>query len=190
MTIIMYRSLQSCHFVVHCRGILKRAQFYSQKCVFSAYESFVRFDAKASNYRAIVGDHRSLIESKRLYVSINLHCAVKGTVKSVSQSPLQRLPPISPIYYVLANNIISHIYVLSVRKVWLSKDVESGQVRSGQVKSSQGIETHCRGRSIVSRFAGRTPVCRKVADDGRKGLWSINATTSHAAYRRRPRLVP
>lgn len=138
-TIIMYRSLQSCHFVVHCRGILKRAQFYSQKCVFSAYESFVRFDAKASNYRAIVGDHRSLIESKRLYVSINLHCAVKGTVKSVSQSPLQRLPPISPIYYVLANNIISHIYVLRrAESVTLKgRRVRSAQVRPGQVRSGQ-----------------------------------------------------
>jgi len=42
----------------------------------------------------------------------------------------------------------------------------------------------------VNSFAGRAPVCPEVADDSRKGLWSINATTSHAAYRRRPRLAP
>ena len=48
-----------------------------------------------------------------------------------------------------------------------------------------------RGRhgQLFRGLSGRTPVRREVADGSRKGLWSINATTSHAAYRR-PRLAP
>lgn len=48
-----------------------------------------------------------------------------------------------------------------------------------------------RGRfgQLFCGLSGRTPVRREVADGSRKGLWSINATTSHAAYRR-PRLAP
>lgn len=106
---------------------------------------------------------------------------IKETIKNVSQSPSQTA------YSVLANDKISRVR-FKMRDSLKGHGIESSRVRGEARRGEIGCGGAPPRRSIVSRVVHLSVV--KLQTIGRKGLWSINATTSHAAYRRRPRLAP
>lgn len=118
-----------------------REQFYSQNYP-ATHESF----AKPSNYHAIA----SRTNGCTLFASIS-------TDQRNNEERLLRRLPIPSWRTIKYRAYVS-------RCATLSKDTES-RIESSRVRREEARRGEARRGAPVNSFAGRTPVCRKVADD-------------------------